>query len=189
MRYASVIIGILVILILVGVAVAFMRSNNGGVAYGNNSYGANTYGNVAANQVACPQQTYRPVQTVQTIPVYQTAAPCAQMQTVPVYQAAAYQTVPAAYYPTYPTYQVAANTCPMTCGGYYPTMSAYYPMGAQYTWYTAPSQGYYGPNTRTVIYQSPGYQYDYQYQYQNTQVIPGQNQGYYYSNYDGGWYK
>ncbi len=190
MKYASIIIGIVVLLILVGVAVGIAR-RSGPVAYTGSPYQASLTGTTAAPCPAAYQvaNTYvspctgttaaiAPIQTVQTAPIVALPAtavlpiatniPVVAVAAAPRYQYAQYQ------YPAYPAaYTTAAvNTCGCAAAAPIYTSAAVNYANPAAVWYTSPS----GPYTYSMPYTYSDATYS-----QNTTVYPGTSQTYSYT--------
>ena len=157
MRYAYVIVGVVILLLVVGLAIYLTQRNGGVVAY-------DAYGN--------PQQSaYR----ASVLPVLQNDTVIIRGQypvvgaTTPVYQQPVNPAQSAVYSTAVPAY---VGYMPMTPMIWYnaPTQTS-----IGYSSYGA------APVTRTVSYGQPGYNYTYQYQYTNAYQPQPQQQVYSYS--------
>lgn len=158
MRYAYIIVGVVILLLVVGLAIYLTRQNGGVVAY-------DAYGN--------PQQS---AYQASILPVVQNDNVIVRNQypvvsaTTPVYQQPVNPAQSAVYSTAVPAY---VGYMPMTPMVWYnaPTQTSIsygsYPYGAT-------------PTTR-VVYGQPGYNYNYQYQYSNAYQPQPQSQVYSYS--------
>ena len=154
MRYAYIVVGIIILVLVVGLAFWLSGNKTGVVAY-------DTYGNPQAAYQASvlPAVNNDNVIIRGQYPVVSATTPTYQ-QPVNMAQSPVYSTAVPAYV------------------GYMPmTPMVWYNAPTQSSIVYGPSS----PTTRTVVYGQPGYDYNYQYQYQNTYQAPPTSQVYSYS--------